>query len=294
MEPGWRSERSAKDKDKDKKSDSDIEPTHSRKEWPELPPGVKAASVGAVGIRLVLSKVFHNERALKQYLRSHPKSDPSKHSVKGKPSGKDKKDKGQKEKAPPKKKELSDLSKQPGFGKLKGLSPEKQREVVQRALEMGKPKKDRKPVQRDMSDEYKALKGLSPADQRKVIERALKMAALDLAGYLEGDKVVVVEEERTPGGMLLPGMTATVTGVGSGPSHDKITVALDNFEEAISLTNHIPVSPKAVKKQACGCNCGCEGDCGCQGQCATASHHVKSFVRNNPDLSDLLDGVSRA
>lgn len=148
----------------------------------EMSPEV-AAQVGAIGIRIVLSKVFHNEDALRSYLKLHPKADPSKHSVKGKPSGKDK-PKGDEDKGKPsdkgKKPGLKDLSGQPGFSKLKGLSPEKQREVIERALEMGKPKDQQKEVPKDLSDQYKVLKGLSPREQRKVIERALKMASQPL------------------------------------------------------------------------------------------------------------------
>lgn len=138
----------------------------------EMPVDV-AAQVGAVGIQIVLAKVFHNEDALRQYLRQHPKADPSKHNVKGKPSGKPKS-----EDKPAKKPGLKDLSDQPGFDELKGISPEKQREVIERALEMGKPKDQRKEVPKDLSDQYEVLKGLSPREQRKVIERALKMATV--------------------------------------------------------------------------------------------------------------------
>lgn len=105
------------------------------------------AQVGVAGIMKVLAKVFHNEDALRSYLQNHPKADPSKHSVKPSSKGKS----------------------------------EKQREVIERALEMGKPKKDQKPTPKDHSEQFKVLKGLSPREQRKVIERALKMASLAMA-----------------------------------------------------------------------------------------------------------------
>lgn len=273
-------------KKNNKKSESDIEPTHARKEWPELPPGVKAASVGAAGIRLVLSKVFHNEDALRNYLKQHPKADPSKHSVKG-PGGEGKNKEKGKEKG--KKDKPKDLSGQPGFSKLKGLSPEKQREVIQRALEMGKPKDEdkekKKPSKGDHSDEYESLKGLSPAEQRKVIERALKMAALSVVGFGEGDKVVVTKEYVTTGGTLSPGDTATVTGVGSGVTDDQLTLALDDFSGTMSLTTGITAPPSVLQKQACGCGGNCGGSCSC------ATHLVDQFSQANPDLADKLSDV---
>ena len=268
--------------DKDKKSESDIEPTHARKEWPELPPGVKAASVGAAAISVVLAKVFHNDDALKSYLKLHPKADPSKHTVKGKPGG----GKEKSEDKPGGKGKLKDLSGQPGFSKLKGLSPEKQQEVIQRALEMGKPEGKRKPVQKDVSDQFSVLKGLSPNEQRKVIERALKMASFQVFGFSEGDKVVLTEPYKGPGGALHEGESATVSGVGSGPAHDMVTLTLDAFCESHSLTTGIAVPPKVLTKQACGC------DCQCGGSCSTAKHHVDQFVSDNPDLSEKLAEVT--
>lgn len=142
---------------------------------PALPEGMKMANAGAYLLLQRLAKVFHNQQALQNYLKQHPKADPSKHKVKGKPQESKKTDKEDKSKP-----KLKDLSDKPGFEALKGLSPEKQREVVDKALELGKPEGERKPTPKDMSDKYDALKGLSPRDQQKVIERALKMASHSL------------------------------------------------------------------------------------------------------------------
>jgi len=122
------------------------------------------------------ARTFKSPETLQEYLKKHPKSDRSKHTVE-KPS-RGKKEKPDSKQEPKKRKPLSDLSKQEGFDSLKKLSPEKQREVLQRAIEMGKPKKDQKPVKKDRSDEkgFSPLKGLTPEEQNKVIQRALKMA----------------------------------------------------------------------------------------------------------------------
>ena len=118
-------------------------------------------------------KVFHNEDALKQYLKRHPKADPSKHSVRGKGDKKEKaKPKPKQDKPTPKSKGKKDLSKQEGFGALKGLSNADQRKVIERALAINEGKKPRKDVSKEKG--FEELKDLTPNEQKKVIERALK------------------------------------------------------------------------------------------------------------------------
>lgn len=104
------------------------------------------------------------EQEWKTYKQKHPGADPRNHTI----------TKGDKGKG-------RDLSKEEGFGALKGLSPAKQREVVKKVLlnmEAEEDEKKKGPTkQRDVSKEegFEALKGLSPAAQRRLIERALKM-----------------------------------------------------------------------------------------------------------------------
>lgn len=131
-------------------------------------------------------KVFPNSDALKEYLKKHPKADPSKHTVRGKgdkdekPKGgkkpkKDEKPKGDKKpkkddkKKPSKKK---DLSKEEGFSALKGMSNAEQRKVIERALAMEMGEKPKKDVSKQ--EGFEELKDLTPNEQKKVIERALK------------------------------------------------------------------------------------------------------------------------
>ena len=112
-----------------------------------------------------IAKVFHNEDALKSYLKTHPKADPSKHSVKNK----GKKDKG-KGKPDPK-------------NPLKGLSPEKRKKVLERAIkdedksntrsqEQFLRKEKQRDTEKGIVDD--ALKGLSPAQRKKKLQDAIK------------------------------------------------------------------------------------------------------------------------
>ena len=122
-----------------------------------------------------LATVHPSEGARRKYLQDHPKADPAKHTV----GGRKEKGKGKgKEKAPSK-----DVSKQEGFSSLKDMSPEKQREVIERALAMGGGETGAKDVSKQ--EGFESLKHLSPGKQRQVIERALRMAMVAVSHTAE-------------------------------------------------------------------------------------------------------------
>jgi len=158
-----------------------------------------------------IGRVFSSPEALKRYLQEHPKADPSKHSVRGKPKGdkpkgdKPKDDKGKDDK--PKDDKGEGESKGDGgkpekgaldsaideaihtFLRQKNLTEGQKKRVLEQAIsdsETESKGKARKLV-RDFSKEegFESLEGLSSAEQRKVIERALKMANQRIASQAQ-------------------------------------------------------------------------------------------------------------
>lgn len=116
-----------------------------------------------------LAKDHPSEDARRKYLQDHPKADPKRHSVREKGQSKDKPKDAPKDKP-------KDAPKE-GFERLKGMSPEDQRKIIQRALAMGGGETGAKDVSKQ--EGFERLKNLTPGKQRQVIEKALRMAALE-------------------------------------------------------------------------------------------------------------------
>jgi hypothetical protein len=108
------------------------------------------------------AKEHPSEKARREYLKEHPNADPSDHKVKPESSKPAPKDDGLD----------ADVRK-----KLKQLSPEARKRVIEKALVNNKAEGDKPSKQKDVSKDkgFEALKGLSPEAQKRVLERALKM-----------------------------------------------------------------------------------------------------------------------
>ncbi len=105
-------------------------------------------------------KEFATRRSLERYMQKHPKSNRSKHKVRGE----------------------KDVSDQPGFQSLQGLSPDQQRSRMEKAKAWLK-KEEEKDVKKQVSkrdtdrDVQKTvdekLKGMSPEQRKKILQKAL-------------------------------------------------------------------------------------------------------------------------